>query len=121
MTIWSAVISSAAPVPASIRSRLGPMKVARPRNAVVFGPLTRQSLPPSEIGSIRPKTRSRRSGQRTPLSVASMPYLAAWATVLALEAQRAGVYNIVGPNSEVSVEKARRELQWAEDRGLHRS
>jgi nucleoside-diphosphate-sugar epimerase len=38
---------------------------------------------------------------------------AARATVLALEAERPGIYNIVAPNSEVSVDKARRELSWS--------
>jgi len=45
ITIWSAVTSSPVSIPLSIplsiRSVLGPVKVAWPRNAVVFGPLTR--------------------------------------------------------------------------------
>jgi nucleoside-diphosphate-sugar epimerase len=53
------------------------------------------------------------TGKTLPLHVDA----AAWATVLALEAQRPGIYNIVGPNAEVSAEKARRELQWTADSG----
>jgi nucleoside-diphosphate-sugar epimerase len=37
---------------------------------------------------------------------------AAWATVLAVEAKRPGIYNIVEPNNEVSADKAQRELAW---------
>jgi nucleoside-diphosphate-sugar epimerase len=37
---------------------------------------------------------------------------AAWAAVLAVELGRTGLYNIVGPSSEVSSDKARRELGW---------
>jgi nucleoside-diphosphate-sugar epimerase len=48
------------------------------------------------------------SGKTLPLHVDD----AARATVLALESERPGIYNIVGRNSEVSVEKARRELSW---------
>lgn len=48
------------------------------------------------------------AGKTLPLHVDE----AARATLLALEAERPGIYNIVGPNSDVSVEKARRELSW---------
>jgi nucleoside-diphosphate-sugar epimerase len=48
------------------------------------------------------------TGKTLPLQVNE----AARATVLALEAERPGIYNIVGPNTEVSAEKARRELSW---------
>jgi nucleoside-diphosphate-sugar epimerase len=51
------------------------------------------------------------TGKTLPLHVDE----AARATVLALEADRPGIYNIVGPNSEVSVEKAKRELSWVAD------
>jgi nucleoside-diphosphate-sugar epimerase len=49
------------------------------------------------------------TGKKLPVHVDA----AARATVLALEAERTGSYNIVGPNSEVSADKARRELNWA--------
>jgi nucleoside-diphosphate-sugar epimerase len=51
------------------------------------------------------------TGKKLPLHVDA----AAWATVLALEAERPGIYNIVGPNPEVSADKARRELSWTSE------
>lgn len=48
------------------------------------------------------------NGKKLPLHVDA----AAWAAMLAVEYAKPGVYNIVGPNEEVSVEKARRELHW---------
>ena len=41
---------------------------------------------------------------------------AAWAAVLAVELGRTGIFNIVGPNPEVTSDKARRELGWDADR-----
>jgi nucleoside-diphosphate-sugar epimerase len=37
---------------------------------------------------------------------------AAWAAMLAVELGRTGIFNIVEPNSEVTSDKARRELGW---------
>jgi nucleoside-diphosphate-sugar epimerase len=56
--------------------------------------------------------RDNASGTTLPLHVDA----AAWATLLALESGRCGIYNIVGPNPEVSAEKARRELSWDHSR-----
>jgi nucleoside-diphosphate-sugar epimerase len=41
---------------------------------------------------------------------------AAWAAVLAVELGRTGIFNIVGPNPDVTSDKARRELGWDADR-----
>ena len=70
ITTSSAVMVS--PVPVSmVRS---PTKRACPSNSVTFGfESARQSRPPEEIGSMRPKMRSRITGQRTPSSRVSMP------------------------------------------------
>jgi nucleoside-diphosphate-sugar epimerase len=48
------------------------------------------------------------TGKTLPLHVDA----AAWATVLAVESQLSGIFNIVEPNDEVAVDKAQRELGW---------
>lgn len=52
------------------------------------------------------------AGKTLPLHVDA----AAWSVVLAVDAKRSGIYNIVAPNAEVTVDKAQRELGWDHSR-----
>ena len=76
----------------SITNVLSPTKRAVPSISVRFGvPVARYSRPPAEIGSIRPKMRSRIIGQSAPLNWVSMP---SFSDVSAARATSAGSTNI---------------------------
>ncbi len=89
MTTWSAVMVS--PVPVSrVRS---PVNLAWPSKSRTLGrPEARHSRPEVEIGSIRPKIRSRISGQRARSKVVSTPSRSA---CVAAYARSAGWTNIL--------------------------
>ena len=93
-TIVSAVISWTPPPASSTRRVLGPVKRASPRSRVRFalsGWWARYSSPPAEIGSIRPKTRSRIAGQSTPSSRSRTPSAADSAGARARSAVRTNI------------------------------
>lgn len=72
----SAVTSCSPPSASATRSRFGPVNTAVPRSRVRFalsGWEARYSSPPAEIGSMRPKTRSRMAGQSTPSRLSVSP------------------------------------------------
>ena len=78
--------------PPSMLNVLSPTKRAVPSISVTFGvPVARYSRPPTEIGSIRPKMRSRIIGQSAPLNWVSMP---SFSDVSAASATSAGSTNI---------------------------
>ena len=76
MTTWSAVIVS--PVPVS-RVRTSTKRAWPSKSVTLALESARQLRPPIEIGSIRPKIRSRTSGQRTPSNRVSTPSALPWA------------------------------------------
>ena len=82
-TTWSAVMVS--PVPVS-RVRTS-VKRAWPSKSVTWSrPVARQARPDDEIGSMRPKTRSRISGQRAPSNDVCTPSGSACAAAYAWSA-----------------------------------
>ena len=68
ITIWSALISSS-----PIRSVFGPVNEASPWNTVTFSERSRQSRPPAETASMRPKILSRIARQSDPSLRRSTP------------------------------------------------